>query len=135
METLLSKTTVFISKCFEIFLRSLFRGNLHVIIPKKSVFYAGGTKLWLKEYTLAEILIRFRSSRLELFCWKSILTNFTKFTGKHLACNFIKKRLWHRCFPLSFPKFLGTPFLTEHLWWLLLNRSDYCKGFIILPMR
>ena len=23
------------------------------------------------------------------------------------ACNFIKKRLWHRCFPVNFAKFLG----------------------------
>ena len=34
------------------------------------------------------------------------------------ACNFIKKRLWHRCFPVSFVRFLRTPFLTEHLWFL-----------------
>ena len=32
----------------------------------------------------------------------------------------LKKSLWHRCFPVSFAKFLGTPFLAEHLWWLLL---------------
>ena len=32
----------------------------------------------------------------------------------------LKKRLWHRCFPVNFAKFLRTPFLTEHLWWLLL---------------
>ena len=37
-----------------------------------------------------------------------------------MACNFIKKRLWHKCFPVNFAKFLRTPFLTEHLWWLLL---------------
>ena len=23
----------------------------------------------------------------------------------------LKKRIWHRCFPVSFAKFLGTPFL------------------------
>ena len=33
----------------------------------------------------------------------------------------LKKRLWHRCFPVNFAKFLRTPFFTEHLWWLLLN--------------
>ena len=33
----------------------------------------------------------------------------------------LKKRLWHRYFPVNFAKFLRTPFLTEHLWWLLLN--------------
>ena len=30
-------------------------------------------------------------------------------------------RLWHRCFPVNFVKFLRTPFLIEHLWWLLLS--------------
>ena len=34
---------------------------------------------------------------------------------------YLKKRLWHRCFPVNFAKFLRTPFLTEHLWWLLLS--------------
>ena len=32
----------------------------------------------------------------------------------------LKKRLWHRCFPVNFAKFPRTPFLKEHLWWLLL---------------
>ena len=32
----------------------------------------------------------------------------------------LKKRLSHRCFPVNFVKFLRTPFLIEHLWWLLL---------------
>ena len=30
-------------------------------------------------------------------------------------CNFIKKRLQHRCFPVKFANFLRTPFFTEHL--------------------
>ena len=34
--------------------------------------------------------------------------------------SFLKKGLWHRCFPVSFTKFLRTPFLKEHLRWLLL---------------
>ena len=37
---------------------------------------------------------------------------FRKIYWKTLeACNFIKKRLWHRCFPVNFVKFLRTPFL------------------------
>ena len=28
----------------------------------------------------------------------------------------LKKRLWHRCFPINFMKFLKTPFFAEHLW-------------------
>ena len=27
------------------------------------------------------------------------------------ACNFIKKKLWHRCFPVNFAEFLRAPFL------------------------
>ena len=36
------------------------------------------------------------------------------------VCNFIKKRLWYRCFPVKFVKFPRTPFLKEHFRWLLL---------------
>ena len=32
----------------------------------------------------------------------------------------LRKRLWHRCFPVNFAKFIRTPFIIEHLWWLLL---------------
>ena len=32
----------------------------------------------------------------------------------------LKKRPWHRCFPVNFVKFLRTHFCIEHLWWLLL---------------
>ena len=35
------------------------------------------------------------------------------------ACNFIEKRLQHRCFPVNTAKFLRTAFFIEHLWWLL----------------
>ena len=31
------------------------------------------------------------------------------------TCNFIKKRLWHRCFPVNCARFLRTPFLREHI--------------------
>ena len=37
----------------------------------------------------------------------------------------LKKRLWHRCFPVNFAKSLRTPFLTEHLRWLLLCSEIY----------
>ena len=37
----------------------------------------------------------------------------------------LKKRPWHRCFPVNFPKFLKTPFFIEHLWWLLLITELY----------
>ena len=39
------------------------------------------------------------------------------------ACNFIKKTLQHRCFPVKFAKFLKRPFFAEHIRWLLLEIS------------
>ena len=43
----------------------------------------------------------------------------------------LKKRLWHRCFPVNFAKFLGTPFPTKHLQWLVLTawtlKISQCK--------
>ena len=75
-----------------------------------------------------------RSSCPEVFCEKSVLKNFAKFTGKHLRqslffnkvtglrpATLLKKILWHRCFPVNFAKFLRTLFLTEQLRWPLLN--------------
>ena len=54
---------------------------------------------------------------------KEGLINFVKFTGKHLCqvlfynkvagldpATLLKKRLWYRCFPMNFAKFLRTPF-------------------------
>ena len=47
--------------------------------------------------------VKLRSSRPEAFCEKGVLRNFTKFTGKNLC-----QRLWPRCFPVNFVKFLRT---------------------------
>ena len=41
------------------------------------------------------------------------------------ACNFIKKRLWHRCFPVNFVKFLRTPF-SQNTSGRLLLYADIC---------
>ena len=42
-----------------------------------------------------------------------------------LNCNFIKKRLQHRLFPVKFATFLRTPCFKEHLQWLLLKVSGF----------
>ena len=43
----------------------------------------------------------------------------------------LKKRLWHRCFPVNFAKFLRTPFLIEHLRWLLLySQKMFCESLL-----
>ena len=43
------------------------------------------------------------------------------------TCSFIKKETLAQVFPVNFAKFLGTPFLTEHLWLLFL--------FVFFPSR
>ena len=74
-----------------------------------------------------------RNSLPEMFCKTVALSNFAKFTGKHLCqslfsnkdtglkpATLLKKRLWHSCFPVNFVKFRRTPFFTEHPRWLFL---------------
>ena len=39
---------------------------------------------------------------------------FNKVAGLRPCRPLLKKRFWHRCFPVDFAKFLRTPFLTEH---------------------
>ena len=88
----------------------------------------------LIKYGMNELFINFRSILPEVFCKKSFLRNFAKFTGKQRCqslffnkvaglrtATLFKKRLWHRCFPVNFSKFLRTLFFIEHLWWLLLK--------------
>ena len=92
-----------------------------------------------------------------MFCKKGVLRNFAKLTEKQLCQSLffnkfpdlrpetlLKKRLWHRCFPVNFAKFLRTPFLIEHLRWLLLiiisilisiyfgDRSTYWHVYFLL---
>ena len=82
---------------------------------------------------------RVRRSRPEEFYIKGVPKNSTEFTGKHLCrglfCNkvtglklatLLKKRLWHRCFPVNFAKFLRTPLFTEDFQRLLLDSVFYC---------
>ena len=60
----------------------------------------------------------------QVFRKKGVLESFAKFTGKHLCqsiffnkaaglrpATLLKKRPWHRRFPVNFGKFLRTPFL------------------------
>ena len=73
------------------------------------------------------ILVRlggYRSSHRSCSVRKGVLKNFAKFTGKHLCqslffnkvaglrpVTLLKRRPWHRCFPVNFAKFLRIPFL------------------------
>ena len=80
------------------------------------------------------LIPRGRSSHRRCSIEIGVLRNFTKFTGKHLCqslsfnkvadlrpATLLKKRLWHRCFPVNFVKFLRTPFLQNTSGRLLLK--------------
>ena len=67
-----------------------------------------------------------RSSHRRCSVRKGVLRNFAKFTGKRLCqglffnkvaglrpATLLKKRLWRRCFPMNFAKFLKTTFLQD----------------------
>ena len=90
-----------------------------------------------------------RSSHRRCSVRKGVLRNSAKFTGKHLcqslffdkvvgprAATLLKKRLWHSCFSVNFAEFLRTPFLTEHLWWLLPCKVNSCinVGFLSVSL-
>ena len=100
--------------------------NLTVFIVRQSIL--------IQHLLLSLIIERFKSSCPDVFYKKGVPRNFVKFTGKHLCQSFflnkvaglrpatlLKKRFCHRCFLVNFSKFLNTPFLTEHLYWLLLK--------------
>ena len=90
---------------------------------------------WAGDTTGSKVLLQKQPP--EVFCKKRCsYRNFANFTGKHLwwslfliklqvkTWNFMKKRLHYSCFscfPVKFAKFLRTPFLTEHLRWLILH--------------
>ena len=66
-----------------------------------------------------------------MFFKMDVLKNVVKFTGKHICwsnevaghktCNFIKRKVQHRCFSVKFAEFLRTLFFTELLQGLLLH--------------
>ena len=100
----------------------------HALLPKLLIINSYRLHTFLYEYSLKESkdsnLTNLRSSRPEVFGKKGVLRNFAKFTGKQpwqslffnkvaglRPATLLKKRLWHRCFPVNFVKFLRTPFL------------------------
>ena len=111
-----------LKKCFKSVERTAKRGGFRAF-PSKLFFQ----KNWPQNH----IFTHCRSSHREVFCKKGALRNLAKFTEKYLWQSLfevsiklqalLKKRLWRRCFPVNFAKFQRTPFLIEHLRWLILT--------------
>ena len=52
----------------------------------------------------------------EVFFKKVVLTNFAKFTGKHLCQSLFFNRLYYRFFPVNFTEICRTTLFTKHRW-------------------
>ena len=106
-----------------------------ILCQKSSGYYLG-----LKQFMIMqsiqhhEYLILFRtssapcivrSSRLEIFCKKSVRKNVAKFTGKHLCRSLFFIKLQDSVRPAS----LKMSFSVEHIWRLLLG-IDFFAIFI-----
>ena len=129
--------------------KSLLDWNLHTSKPERRSEVANFELLrqYSTSFRLFPIPNLYRSSRPQVFCKKGILKNFTKFTGKHLwqslffdkvaglrTATLFKERLWHKCFPVNFVKFLRTSIFIEHLWWLFLLLINQHRRPVLKPV-
>ena len=97
----------------------------------------------LKKYLLCTLsrsrlvqTCHYRSSLSQMFFKIDVLKNFANFIGKHqcwsLACNFIKKRLQHRCFHVKFANFLRTPPMAASEQTQEISVVHLAKGFLVV---
>ena len=123
-----------LSKYYSEFLIAIIRFEFRkglLIISKKLKHYCAKEGIWKLSYPrmtsfftwlIHEKLPFIVQSCPEVFCKKGVIRNFVKLIGKHLSQSLFfnkiaglatlsKKRLWYRCFPVNFVKFLSTPFL------------------------
>ena len=110
-------------------LPELLRGKSHILYIKEVSSSNSYWNLWFllitKHWTVnvrniaQNIYDLYGSSHQKCSVKKGVLKNFAKFTGKHRSqslflnkvagstpATLLKKRLWHRCFPVNFAKFL-----------------------------
>ena len=114
--------------------KRMFRGQ-YPTWDSANAFIRDLRRYWFKSLN---ILPSARSSHQRCSIIKGVLRNFTKFTGKHLCqslffnkvaglrpATLLKKRLWHKCFPVNFAKFLRTHFLHNTSGRLLLQYTKF----------
>ena len=95
------------------------------LVSSSSLFDIGRT---LK---FSSVILHAQKEPPEVLHKKVVVKNFAKLTGKHLCqtlffnkvTTLFKKRLWRRCFPVNFAKFLRTPFLQNNSGVLLLHST------------
>ena len=106
-------------------------GNKLLLPPNKTLY----TNSLNKESISLKFLFT-NYFRKESNCTSDTYRTFEKQSSRGPA-TLLKKRLWQRCFPVNFVKFLRTPFYTKHLWWLLLEyvKLEACVYYQIRASR
>ena len=94
------------------------------VVPSKSTFFYEYYVAWAYPYSEAEVQ-RCSVKKVFLKISKNSLGNTSARVSLSVKLHaykvaglrpvtLLKMRLWHRCFPVNFMKFLRTPFFTEH---------------------
>ena len=101
-------------------LYALFKPYSQVIIMKLAVllFYTENFLFQMGNENCSFVILQFCN-----FAFQSLY--FNEVAGLRPA-TLLRKKLWHRCFPVNFAKFLRTTFFTEQLRWLLLDIQAVC---------
>ena len=100
----------------------------------KSIFYSNESNKTIsypesvtQKCSMKKVFVQNFQNWQENTCAK--FTFFNKVAGLWPA-TLLRKRLWHRCFPVNFARFLRTPFFLEHLWLLFPHQSISPKYII-----
>ena len=115
---------------------NFWRASIYTFTSQKTLLHTSNTsskvfrdfivriKFLSMNYLSSPETLKLQKQLPNLFYKKGVLKNFAKFTGKHLCQSLqlkLKKRLWRRCFPVNFAKFLRAPILKNICKWLLLK--------------
>ena len=105
--------------------------NLHLFITSEttSIFEKDLQKTMVIPNPCQNILLKCKQKEIEAVVQRCSVTKLFLEISQNSQENtcarvpfLLKKRLWHRCFPVNFVKFLRTSFFIEHLWLLLLKK-------------
>ena len=107
---------------------------------KHSLCYSLGITFLPSFLSIASSVVCKRQKQpLEVFCEKRCSLKFHKTRKKKPTCGricpatLLKKRLWHRCFPVNFAKILRKRFLQDITRWLLLKMPFQASLHVIFP--
>ena len=82
----------------------------------------------MQKQLFADVVQNRSSEKLHNIYWETpMLKSLLNKVARLKACNFIKKRLKRRSFPMNVTKLLRAATLWTHLWWLVLTMHIFHK--------